>query len=280
MTIGIDQLTYLVNGRAMEIHREIGPGVDEIVYHEWLSDKLNVAGIDHQLKPRACLIHRGLLADEFEADIIIPHLLCVECKAIRAEFAPDHLSQILSYQKFWGIRTGLLFNFGRQSLAVKRMLLDPPEPVPIAADDLVRPAPLEIRGHALAQTLAQAMARLYTTYGLGYRATTYRGLLLAELRAERVSCSANVTTQIPCRGKVREVSLDCIFVEQQCPVMVLALQDQISASDRAVLQTFVKHLGASWGLAVDFGKHQLQVAYVRRPRASQGTGFSLTPSPA
>ncbi len=56
MTMEIDRLTYLVNGMAMEVHRKTGPGLDEIVYHERLCDKLTAAGIEHQFKPRKQLI--------------------------------------------------------------------------------------------------------------------------------------------------------------------------------------------------------------------------------
>ena len=269
MKMEIDRLTYLVNGKAMRVHREIGPGLDEIVYHERFCELLSAAGIEHQFKPRGQLVHRGTAADVFEADIIIPDLLCLECKAFRGEFVPDHECQIICYQKFWRIRTGLLLNFGRQSLAIKRMLFDEPQRRVITAQDLLGSAPPDIVDQPLAWTLGGALSRLYATYSLGYRATTYRGLILAELSAEQIPCSSDVVAQVPCSRGVREVRLDCLVIDQQCALMILALQDQVTASDRAVLQTYLKYLDLPWGLAVDFGKHELQVRFVRRAGASQ-----------
>ncbi len=261
----IDRLTYLVNGKAMQVHRDIGPGLDEIVYHERLADLLSAAGIEHQFKPRGELIHRGTVADVFEADIIIPGLLCSECKAFRGEFAPDHECQIICYQKFWRIRTGLLLNFGRQSLAIKRMLFDEPERRAIKAEDLVGRAAPDIIDQPLTWILGEALARLYATYGLGYRATTYRGLIVAELSAEQIPCSSDVVARVPSSRGVREVRLDCLLINHQCALMVLALQDQVTASDRAALQTYLKYLDLPWGLVVDFGKHELHVTFVGRP---------------
>src|SRR6266446_6741679 len=107
-----DELTYVVIGKAMEAHRNLGPGLDEIFYHELLSSKLKVAGIEHERKPRGRIIHRGIVADHFEADIVVPRQLVAELKVLWEDFAPDHVTQIFCYQKFWRIDTGLLLDVG------------------------------------------------------------------------------------------------------------------------------------------------------------------------
>ena len=78
MIFADDKLSYAVIGKAMEVHRELGPGVDECFYHELLVEKLCAAGIEHQSKPRGQLMHRGRVADVFEPDIVIGSRLVLE----------------------------------------------------------------------------------------------------------------------------------------------------------------------------------------------------------
>src|SRR2546425_13155714 len=77
-----DRFSYLVIGKAMETHRELGPGLDEIFYHELLAVKLKAAGIPHEFKPSGRLIHRGIVADDFEADLIMSQDLALELKVL------------------------------------------------------------------------------------------------------------------------------------------------------------------------------------------------------
>src|SRR2546430_17033867 len=106
-----DQFSYAVIGAAMETHRELGTGLDELFYHDLLAAKLATAGIPHQNKPRGRLIHRGILADEFEADLIVGDELALELKVLWGGFAPDNLLQVICYLKFWKLPAGLLFDF-------------------------------------------------------------------------------------------------------------------------------------------------------------------------
>ena len=119
-------LSYRAIGAAMECHRELGPGLNELFYHELLRQKLKAAGIKHQFKPTGQLFHRDLLVDQFEADLIIGDDLDLELKALWGTFAPEHLLQIICYLKFWRLRAGLLIDFGKESLVVRRIQFTPP----------------------------------------------------------------------------------------------------------------------------------------------------------
>src|SRR5260221_203707 len=96
-----DAVSYAVIGFAMEAHRELGPGLDEAFYHELMAHKLTAAGIPQQMKPRGRLMHRSLVADEFEADLIVTGKLAAELKVLWGGFAPEHLLQLICYLKFW-----------------------------------------------------------------------------------------------------------------------------------------------------------------------------------
>src|SRR6185369_4705822 len=127
-----DPITYLIIGRGMEVHRELGPGLDEVFYHRLLSSRLQGSGIPHQSKPRAELIYRGHVADVFVPDLVIPDRLVIELKAQRVGLTPECLTQLLSYLKFLRIPIGLLFDFGRERLIFQRVIHSEPdlEPFP------------------------------------------------------------------------------------------------------------------------------------------------------
>ncbi len=76
-------LTYAVIGKAMEVHREVGPGLQEPFYHQILSEKLNAGELWHRFKPGGVLAHRGTRADEFEADLLFDGRLVIEAKVLR-----------------------------------------------------------------------------------------------------------------------------------------------------------------------------------------------------
>jgi len=137
-----DPLTHRLIGFAMEVHRELGPGLDERFYHHLLAAKLCGAGVEYQFRPRRELVYHGMAADLFEPDIVVADLVVLELKTLRGTFAPEHFSQILSYQKAWKAPTGLLFDFAKASLMFRRLIrtepevLLPPLPdLPIAAPD-------------------------------------------------------------------------------------------------------------------------------------------------
>src|SRR2546422_5315276 len=104
-----DEFTYIVIGKAKQVHRELGPGLDEVFYHELLSKRLGEAGIEHEFQPSGQLEHRGALADAFEADLLFPGRLVVELRCPRGAFEPEHYVQLICYLKFWRVATGLLF---------------------------------------------------------------------------------------------------------------------------------------------------------------------------
>ena len=119
MSLRAEPVSYAIIGKAMEVHRELGPGLDEVFYHELLSERLRVAGIEHVSKPREALIHRGHTADIFEPDLVFPGALVAELKWLWGKFAPEHFVQLKCYLKFWRIADGLLLDFGKESLVQK-----------------------------------------------------------------------------------------------------------------------------------------------------------------
>lgn len=266
-----DKFSYAVIGHAMAAHRELGPGLDEIFYHELVSAKLKTAGIPHRFKPRGRLLHREILADEFEADLIVGgepgEALGVEFKVLWGDFAPDHFTQTICYVKFWQLRAALLLDFGKESLIQKRIVFTEP-PRTFDGATLLQDVPAFVTHRDTLRQIAESVARVVNEHGLGYRDTTYRGLLAADLQATGTPLSREPLAAVRAGGRlVGEARLPCFVLGGHCAVLVTALRETRCAADRAVLQTCLKHLGLPWGLVINFGKRTADCQLVSPPRS-------------
>jgi GxxExxY protein len=249
-----DPITHAVIGKAMETHTALGPGLKEKFYHQEFSARLSAAGLEHESKPRRELVHRGFIADIFEPDMLFPSRLISEFKALRGGFDPEHFSQILACLKFHAIPTGLLFDFGKASLLFKRVVFSPIESTFPAIDN-----PMVVNGRETAATLLRLLREIHAVHGLGCKETTSQDLLRAALEAERIPFSAGPTRPIARWGVAQ---LRCIVVDNACAVSVTALGDEVSAADRATLQTCLRWLDLPWGLAIHFGKRTVDIRFV------------------
>lgn len=120
-----DPLTYQVIGAAMEVHREMGPGLLESVYQTCLEREFQRQGIMCLPQARLPLAYKGEnLDDEFVLDIFFPDRLVVELKAVE-KLLPIHEAQLLTYLRLSKTRVGLLINFNVPLLkdGIKRMVL-------------------------------------------------------------------------------------------------------------------------------------------------------------
>ncbi len=120
-----EPLSYSVIGAAIEVHRNLGPGLLESAYEQCLCHELRLLGISFLSQHPLPLVYKDLkLEHGYRIDVLIPNLLIVEVKAVDA-IAPVHEAQLLTYLKLSGIRTGLLINFNVPVLkdGIKRMVL-------------------------------------------------------------------------------------------------------------------------------------------------------------
>ena len=120
-----DPLTHEVIGAAIEVHRELGPGLLESVYEVCLSCELGLRGIVHQRQVPLPVVYKGHPLDaDFRIDILIPGKLVIELKAVE-KLIPVNEAQLLTYLRLSKIHVGLLLNFNVSVLksGLKRMVL-------------------------------------------------------------------------------------------------------------------------------------------------------------
>ena len=117
-----DPQTFAVIGSAIEVHKELGHGFLEAVYHEALAAEFHLRSIPFQREAPIRIRYKGgTLPIPYRADFLCYEDLLVEIKAL-AEIAPIQEAQLLHYLKASGIRRGLLINFGAPSLEFKRLV--------------------------------------------------------------------------------------------------------------------------------------------------------------
>jgi len=115
------ELTQKIIGCAYEVHRELGPGFLEKVYETALSHELRGAGLKCEVQTAIPVRYKGIPVGDYFADLLVEGVVIVELKAAQA-LDPTHEAQLLHYLKATGVEVGLLLNFGRRSVQVKRMV--------------------------------------------------------------------------------------------------------------------------------------------------------------
>ena len=120
-----DDLSNKVLGCAIEVHRELGPGLLESTYEQCLAYELNRAQIPFRLQVELPVQYKQTKLDcGYRMDLLVDDRLIVELKSID-QLLKIHEAQILTYMKLAKVNVGLLINFNVEMLkkGVKRFVL-------------------------------------------------------------------------------------------------------------------------------------------------------------
>lgn len=119
--LDMSDLTHRVIGMAMEIHRLLGCGFVEAVYHNAMIVELTAARVPFESHKKLDVHYKGVLVGQFEADLVIlvNKMLIIELKAVE-RLTKAHEVQLVNYLAATNIEDGLLVNFGGPSLEFKR----------------------------------------------------------------------------------------------------------------------------------------------------------------
>ena len=115
-----DELTYKVIGCAMEVHKTLGNGFQEVIYQRCLAIELENKKIDFKREVEQEIYYKENNVGTRRADFIVENKLVVELKAV-IELEDVHLSQAKNYLTAYNLDIGLLINFGSASLQYKRV---------------------------------------------------------------------------------------------------------------------------------------------------------------
>ena len=120
-----DELSNKVLGCAIEVHRELGPGLLESTYEQCLAYELSRTKIPFKVQVELPVEYKEIQLDcGYRIDVLADDRLIVELKSVN-QLMPIHEAQILTYMKLAGVKVGLLINFNVTILTkgVRRFVL-------------------------------------------------------------------------------------------------------------------------------------------------------------
>jgi GxxExxY protein len=105
------EITEAIIGSAIDVHRELGPGLLESAYEECFCHELHLRGLNFQRQVELPVAYKGLKLDcGYRLDVVVENSVVVELKSIE-QISPIHQAQLLTYLRLSGKKVGLLINF-------------------------------------------------------------------------------------------------------------------------------------------------------------------------
>ena len=120
-----DPITAKIIGCAIEVHRQLGPGLLESAYEQCLAYELHLAKLSFKGQQPIPIRYKNIYLDcGYQVDLLVEDSIVVELKAVQ-DFTPIHQAQILTYMKLAKAPVGLLINFNVKILknGVRRFAL-------------------------------------------------------------------------------------------------------------------------------------------------------------
>lgn len=259
------ELTGLVIGAAIDVHRELGPGNEEAAYEEALSLQLSKKGIAHECQKRMPVRYRGKLLDcGLRLDVLVEKRLPLELKAI--EYALRvHEAQLLTYMKMGAYPLGLLINFDVALLkeGIHRRVLTS-SPTPAEARDH-----LETKGRgydALSTAILDAAFAVHRLLGTGLLRSIYEECFCHELNLCGLAFARKQPVPLTFGGKaLRHHAEVPLLVDGQVPVFCLSVTE-LTARHEATLRHRLRQGGFPYGYLLNFNAPTLKQGVRRMTR--------------
>lgn len=114
------ELTSKIIGCAMEVHKRLGNGFQEVIYQRALEIEMRLVGIEFQREFEMPIFYRETKIGTRRVDFLVEGVVSVELKAI-IKLEDVHFAQAINYLEAYNLEVGLLLNFGETSLNFKRL---------------------------------------------------------------------------------------------------------------------------------------------------------------
>jgi GxxExxY protein len=113
-----EELTGRIIGAAIEVHKNLGPGLLDSAYQVCLAREMSLRKIPFEAEKQLPITYKGLSVDGgYRMDSLVEGKVVVELKAVN-ELAPIHFAQLFTYLKLTNCKVGLLINFNVSILTV------------------------------------------------------------------------------------------------------------------------------------------------------------------
>jgi len=124
ITHPVNEVTGLVIGAAVAVHRGLGPGLLESAYQACLEHEFTVRGIEHDVQVAVPVVYKTTRLDcGYRLDFVVSSCVIVEVKSVDC-LLPIHEAQVLTYLKLTSLPAALLLNFNVRSMrqGIRRLL--------------------------------------------------------------------------------------------------------------------------------------------------------------
>jgi len=118
------ELTYKIIGCAMEVHKHLGNGFQEVIYQRALAIEMKMQGIEFSREHEMEIKYKEYEIGTRRVDFFVEGTIMVEIKAL-INLEDVHLAQAMNYVEAYNLEIGLLINFGSKSLQYKRVHNNP-----------------------------------------------------------------------------------------------------------------------------------------------------------
>ena len=115
------ETTGKIIGAAMQVHKVLGNGFQEVIYQRAMEIELPYFGLDFSREFEMPIFYRNQQIGTRRVDFLIEEVVSVELKAI-IKLEDVHLAQAINYLEAYNLEVGLLINFGSKSLEFKRLI--------------------------------------------------------------------------------------------------------------------------------------------------------------
>ena len=121
MSLEFGDLTEVIIGAAIEVHRQLGPGFLESVYENALVIELRTRGLDVEQQKAVSIKYNGIEVGTHRLDVLVQGQVIVDLKTIKG-FEDVHFAVVRSQLRAAGLKHGLLLNFAGVKLQIKRVI--------------------------------------------------------------------------------------------------------------------------------------------------------------
>ena len=116
-----EEITYRIIACAMEVHRKLGPGYPEYIYHRAMIIEFKLQNVIFEDEYDIRIHYKGEHVGTRRVDFLVEKIIPLEIKAA-TELSDVNIAQAKNYLEASGIEIGLLINFGAKSLELKRLI--------------------------------------------------------------------------------------------------------------------------------------------------------------
>jgi GxxExxY protein len=115
------ELTAKIIGCAMEVHKQLGNGFQEVIYQRALAIEFDLQELSYEREKEMLIFYKEHEIGTRRVDFLVENVVSVELKAI-TQLENTQLSQAINYLEAYDLEIGLLINFGANSLEFKRVI--------------------------------------------------------------------------------------------------------------------------------------------------------------